>query len=122
MVPGNWANTSAFNLPVGTFIITFLPAFQPGNGSSATLSNLTYVVSTSFNNGGTNFFSLNDARVRQTAANGQGGTYDSLYNIGIFTLTAAQATLYASIQFNYSVGGLNNNGTIAGSVGIYRLA
>jgi len=121
MVPGNWANTSSFSLTTGVFIVTFSPSFQPGNSSSATFSNLTFVIATSFNNGGTNFYNFNDARLRQTESNGVAGTYDSIYNIGILTLTTAQATLYASIQFNYTVGGTSNNGTIAGYFNAYRI-
>ena len=122
MIPGNWANTTSFNLPVGTFILVINPIFVPGVSSSATFSNITFVVSTAVNYGGTNLYYFNDTKVRQTYSFGNGGTYDNLYNIGILTLTAAQGTLYASAQMNYAVGGSNNNGSITGGAAyFYRI-
>ena len=122
MLPGNWANTTSFNLPVGTFILIINPIFVPGTTSTATFSNIQFVVNTQFNNAGTGYYTFNDARVRQTMNFGTGGTYDNIYNIGILTLTAAQGTLYASAHMNYTTGGSNINGSITGGAAyFYRI-
>ena len=122
IVPGGWANTVSFSLPAGTFIIIMRPSFEPGLSSNATFSNITFVVSTLANNGGTNFYSFNDTKVRQSYSYGNGSTYDAIYNMGIITLTAAQGSLVASAQMNYAVAGANNNGAInGGTVNFYRI-
>jgi len=122
MNPGNWTNTSSFGLSTGTFIVTMSPVFAPGTTSTATFSNLTFAINSSFNNTGTNFYYFNDTRVRQTETFGTIDTYDDIFNICILTLTSAQATLYSSVKFNYTTGGSGINGTInGGSVKIYRI-
>ena len=122
IAPGAWANTFSFNLPVGTFILIMKPLFVPGASSGATFSNVNFVINTASNNSGTNFYDYNDTKVRQPFSFGNAGTYDVIYNIGILTLTAAQGTLVASAQMNYTVGGANNNGSInGGTAHFYRI-
>ena len=67
------------------------------------------------------YFDLNDTNLKITEINGNSGTYSSLNQHGIITLTSSQ-TLYACIQINYTS---TVNGLIAnppGNVYYYRIA
>ena len=125
ITPGSYVNSNSFSLPAGTYLFTIRPSFELGSTSSATFSNIFYIISTAINGGGTTYFSLNETNLKIVESNGNGGTYASIYSIGILTLTTAQATLYASVQFNYAVGGNNANaiiGTSPGGASFYRIA
>lgn len=120
--PGSYANSNSVTLPNGTYYVIIKPAFQPGNGSSAIFSNIAYYISTAVNGGGVIYFDVNDTNLKITESNGSGGTYATLYQVGIITLVSSQ-TLYASVQINYTPGGSNNNGVILSSnVHYYRIA
>ncbi len=60
-----------------------------------------------------------------TMIDGTGQSYDAFQFVNVFTLSSAQATLYASVQFNYTKGGSNFDGkldTTPGQATIYRIA
>jgi len=121
--PGSFANSASVTLPAGTYYITISPNFQPGNLSTATFTNIAYYISTAVSGGGTTYFSLNDTNLKITETNGNGGTYATLYQVGIIKLTAS-TTVYACVQINYTVTG-GANGVLSATPGgayYYRIA
>jgi len=125
LASGGFANTNSFSLPAGTYVVMFAPNFRPGSTSTVTIINIYYAISALINNGGTQFYNMNDAKTRQTMIDGTGSTYDGFQHFAIFTLSSAQATLYAGVQFNFTVAGASQSpkiDTTPGQVTIYRIA
>jgi hypothetical protein len=121
LTSGAFANSNSFSLPGGTFMIVFLPNFEPGINATATFAQTNYSVSTAINNAGTQFYTINDTKTKLVAAYPTVSTYDSFQHIAIFTLASAQGTLYAGVQFNYT-GATGLIASTPGQATIYRIA
>ena len=122
-ISGSFTNTTGATLPAGTYYVIINPNFNPGVSSSAIFFNIYYYISTAINGTGTIYFVLNDTNSKVTESFGNGSTYATLYQVGIFILTAS-TTVYGSVQINYTVSG-PNNGNIPpspGSTSFYRIA